>query len=432
MPTITGSLSLPKLFRPLRDDRGFMLPVMAIVVVVAVSGGAIAVDLARAQAVRHQLQLTADAAALAAAINLPDVDAARTAAYRYAERNMPGYPSIITADSIEFGHWSPDGREIEPAENAPSAVRVTPSLTAEKGNALSTLFAGLLGSGKLDVSASAVAGKRSPMCILALEPEQNDALAMDVAAKIEALNCSVQVNSRHNWAFRLLLGSEFLASGLCITGDAYVSMLGRVTPEPTVGCPPQPDPLADLKAPEFSDCDAHDTVRSGYSGALNPGVYCGGLTINGASKVELAAGVYVIKDGPLTIGDSSVITGEGITFYLTGETALIYFQDDSELTLTAPTSGDFEGVLVFQDRAFGGRHVWDSKAPTTLHGTIYLPDGQLISESSNAITPVGSCNVLIARSLRFKFKSSVSIDLGQKICQNYLPAAVLGTVALLD
>ncbi|MEZ5932753.1 MAG: pilus assembly protein TadG-related protein [Alphaproteobacteria bacterium] len=409
-----------------------MLPLLAAMVILAVSGAAIAVDLARAHALRQQLQLTADAAALAAAVNLPDVEAARNAAYRYAQRNMPGYLDVITADDIAFGQWDSEARRVSASEAAPSAVRVTPSLTAEKGNAIATLFAGVLGHGLLDVSASAVAGKRSPMCILALEPDKSAALALDVLAEIEAPNCTVQVNSRHQIAFRMLATSRFQAEGLCVTGGAQTSLLGSVTPEPTTGCPPQPDPLADLEAPEIEDCDFTDTDLDGHHGTLQPGVYCGGLVVGGSSDVQLAAGLYVIKDGPLKISDSSKITGDGVTFFLTGKKAVIDFEDESELSLTAPAEGALAGILVFQDRDFGGEHVWDSKAPTSLFGTIYLPEGSLISESSNAITPVNSCNVLITKSLRFKFQSAVSIDLSQEHCRDYLPGAVLGTVALLD
>lgn len=409
-----------------------MLPIMAVMVLAAVSGAALAVDLARAHALRQQLQLTADAAALAAAINLPDVDAAREAAKRYAQRNMPDHADVITADGIEFGHWNPDTRQIKLDQNTPSAVRVTPALTAQKGNAVSTLFAGVLGSDNLDIVASAVAGKRSAMCILALESDAGDALGLDFRAKIEALNCTVQVNSRHKWAYRMLAGSNFLASGLCVTGGAYVSFLSRLSPEATTGCPPQPDPLADLEAPDIGGCTFSNTFLRGHHGTIHPGTYCGGLVIDGSSKVELAAGTYVIKDGPLAIGGDSEVIGDGVTFYLTGETTRIHFQDNSQLTLTAPSDGALAGILVFQDRNFGGDHIWDGDAPTTLHGTIYLPEGRLISQSSNAITPVNSCNVLIAKSLRFKFKSAVSIDLTQKHCRQYLPAAVLGTVALLD
>ncbi len=409
-----------------------MLPIMAAILLITTAGGAIAVDVARAYAFKDQLQLTADAAALAAAVNLPDVDAAREAAYHYAAINMPGFGDVVSAEDLEFGHWDPEGRAINADGQGPSAIKVTARLSKTNGNAVSTVFAAIFGSEMMDIAASAVAGKRSAMCILALEQDEADGLGMDIAADIEALNCTVQVNSRHRYAFRIWLGSKFLASGLCVTGGAYLSGWASISPDPTLGCPPQPDPLADLEPPAVGGCDHHDSIFDAHHGNLQPGVYCGGLSVKGDSNLTLASGVYVIKDGPLSILDTSKVRGDGVTFFLTGDDALIRFDDNSSLTLTAPTSGNMTGILVFQDRNYSGKHVWDSKAPTELHGTIYLPEGQLLSQSSNAITPIASCNVLIAKRLHFKFRSGVSIDLGQTECKKYLPAAVLGTVALLD
>ena len=421
--------TLPRRLMP--DQRGSMLPMMAVVLMVATAGGAIAVDLTRAYAFRDQLQLTADAAALAAAVNLPNVDAARRSAYLYAAKNMPDVRNIIGPDDIEFGSWDPDTRTIQTGTDTPSVLKVTVRLADVDGNALSTLFAGIFGNAMMDIAASAVAGKRSAMCIMALDPTGQAALALDVLAKIEALNCTAQVNSRDDRAFQILPGSTFMASGLCVTGNAFVGPLTSVAPEPTTGCLPQPDPLADLTPPEVGACSYRASRFDSYSGILQPGVYCGGLTIAGNSDVVLAAGIYVIKDGPLSTLDTSKVGGEEIMFFLTGSDAVIRFEDKSSLTLTAPTAGDMAGILVFQDRNYSGNHVWDSDAPTELYGTIYLPEGRLLSQSSNSITPISSCNVLIAKSLRFRFRSGVSIDLGQTRCQDYLPAAVLGAVALL-
>lgn len=435
MSTIIGNLRAihPGSFRNFTSDQqGSMLPMLAAVIMLATAGGVFAVDMTRAYAFQSQLQFTADAAALAAAVNLPDVDAARKAAYHYASINMPNFSEVISADDIEFGHWNPDTRTIEADENAADALRVTARLSEKNGNAITTLFAGIFGSERLDIAASAVAGKRSANCILALEPEEPDGLGMDIAAEIEALNCSVQVNSRHKHAFRIWLGSKFLASGLCVTGGAYLSGWASISPEPTLGCPPQLDPLANLAAPDVGGCDFEDNEFVAHHGTLQPGVYCGGLTVRKDSNLILAAGTYVIKDGPLSIQDSAKLSGDGVTFFLTGDDALLRFDDNSSLTLTAPTDGAMTGILVFQDRNYGGHHVWDSRAPTELYGTVYLPEGELLSQSSNAITPVGSCNVLIAKRLHFKFRSGVSIDLGRTECQQYLPSAVLGTVALLD
>ena len=315
------------------DQRGTMLPIFAMMLTVATAGGALAVDMARAYAFRDQLQLTAEAAALAAAVSLPDVDAARKAAYHYASKNMAGFGDIIGADDIEFGHWDPKSRALKSDKEAPSALRVTARLAEKNGNAINTIFAGVFGEERLDVAASAVAGKRSAMCILALEQLDADGLGMDVSANIEALNCTVQVNSRHEYAFRIWLGSKFLASGLCVVGGAYVSGWVSISPEPTLGCPPQPDPLAALAAPAVGACDHHDSVFDTHNGTLQPGVYCGGLTVKGASDLTLAAGTYVIKDGPLAVFDTSMISDDGVTFFLTGDDGLVRFDDQSSLTL---------------------------------------------------------------------------------------------------
>ena len=408
------------------------MPVIAGVLLIGVAGAATAVDLGRAYSFRSNLQIAADSAALSAAVNLPDMDAARESAIRYASINMPGFSNLITADDIEFGHWNPETQILEPDDQAPSALRVTASLTSAKGNAPTTLFAGVFGSDLLDIAASAAAGKRSSTCIMALEESSADALALDFAAAIDADDCTVQVNSRHERAFRVLLGSKVNASGLCVTGNSYVSRWAEVQPEVTNGCLPAIDPLAELEPPEFGDCDFQNSSFFNYHGTLQPGVYCGGLQILGFSRVTLAAGTYVIKDGPLTLTGSSEIVGEEISFFLTGDEALIRFSELSTLTLRAPSSGDLEGILVFQDRHYVGNHIWESDAPTELYGTIYLPNGHLLSQSSNAITPVDSCNVLIAKSIRFAFKSGVSIDLGREDCKDYLPSAIMGTVALLE
>ena len=136
-------------------------------------------------------------------------------------------------------------------------------------------------------------------------------------------------------------------------------------------------------------------------------------------------------DSSVTLAGFSEISGDEAAFFLTGDDALMRFNEMSALTLRAPTRGDLEGILVFQDREYVGHHIWESKAPKELCGTICLPNGHLLSQSSNAIAPVVSCSVLIAKSIRFAFKSGVSIDLGRDECKEDLRSAIMGTVALL-
>jgi len=68
---------------------------------------AIAIDLGQQSALRAQLEGTADAAALAAAAQLPDESKARKKALEYAEQNMPEAANghVLRDEDIVFGTW---------------------------------------------------------------------------------------------------------------------------------------------------------------------------------------------------------------------------------------------------------------------------------------------------------------------------------------
>jgi hypothetical protein len=77
-------------------------------------------------------------------------------------------------------------------------------------------------------------------------------------------------------------------------------------------------------------------------------------------------------------------------------------------------------------------HQWQSSSPSELQGTLYLARGDLVSAGANSMTPLNSCNAIIANTIEFDADSGVSIDLSGADCWSSLPTAVLGTVALLE
>jgi Flp pilus assembly protein TadG len=413
------------------DQRGSVLPIAAAGLILTVAAGALAVDLSRAYAYRSKLHTTADAAALAAAARLPDTEAARQAALAYAAKNMPRdeYGEVLVAGDIEFGEWDPETGEL--AQNdPPSAVRVTTRLSDANSNPLTTVLAGVIGTNELDLEVRATAGRRAPPCIVALESLLTG-LRLSGDAALEAQRCSVYVDSYGLLALRVS-GGSLTASVICVTGGIQLGAFGSVSPEPTTSCPPLPDPLAAMEPPTSAGCDHNDAGFVDASVTLSPGVYCGGLTIDGDSDVTFSSGVYVIKDGAFSVRQNSSIDGSGVTFYLTGADALIDFEAGVEIALTAPTSGPLIGILFFQDRDYGGTHNWDAENAVDLRGTIYLPAGKLQSEGDKAMTPVGSCTVLIANSFKFESGSGVSIDISGSGCRAALPAPLRGTVALFE
>ena len=89
-----------------RDQRAAVLPIMAAFMMVAAGGAALAVDVGRAYAVKSDLQSAADSAALAAAVMLPDVEAAMHAAQRAVDRSLPDLKPRLTPEDLEFGDWN--------------------------------------------------------------------------------------------------------------------------------------------------------------------------------------------------------------------------------------------------------------------------------------------------------------------------------------
>jgi hypothetical protein len=82
--------------------------------------------------------------------------------------------------------------------------------------------------------------------------------------------------------------------------------------------------------------------------------------------------------GGLTMQIGATINGSGVTFYNYGPAGGItmsYVSSSNSINLTAPTSGDYSGVLFFQDpqdtaaATLTGAQSWQ----TVLQGTYYFP-----------------------------------------------------------
>ena len=88
-----------------RDQRGGTMVFMAIGLFASAGMAALAVDMGYFYLLKVQLQTAADVSALAAARQLPDEDAARTAAVAYAVMNMPTneHGSILATTDVVAG-----------------------------------------------------------------------------------------------------------------------------------------------------------------------------------------------------------------------------------------------------------------------------------------------------------------------------------------
>jgi hypothetical protein len=110
------------------------------------------------------------------------------------------------------------------------------------------------------------------------------------------------------------------------------------------------DPLAYVPPPSFGTCQfINKSVTNATT--LQPGTYCGGLTINTSSAVVLSPGMYVIT-GNLYINGPN-LTGTGVTFFMTqggGYSYGVCTISNVNARLSAPTTGTWQGIFFFADR----------------------------------------------------------------------------------
>lgn len=444
------SLNPTRSLARLSDDRGSMLPIMAVILLLTTGGAALAVDVSRAYSMKASLQAAADAAALAAAFKLPDIDAAKKAAIYYTAQNLPAHENVLRSEDFEFGHWNAAGRSVESDGTAASAVRVTLRLADDRGNGLETLFGGVFGHGVMDVEASAAAGKQGVACMIALDADK-EGIEVKGDAEIDLIGCGAQSNSTDKESLKVENDVRMTTGGICVSGEADIKSKADVTPTPIEFCPPHEDPMLGFETPSFGACTDNDAEYEDIQVTLTPGrVFCDGIKLKGDARVTLQPGLYVIDNGKLEVDDDAVLEGDGVTILLYGLDAEMDIKGNARLRLTAPTSGDLQGMLIVQTRAsedlgnsdyeddFDGKsdggknNKWDSKEASEMTGVIYLPDGKFTSKIEANITGTDACFVLVANQIKLDGKARMSIDLSSTACRKMLPTAFSRSIALLD
>jgi hypothetical protein len=257
------------------------------------------------------------------------------------------------------------------------------------------LTAGLIrfaGISTYTVIAKATAGILAsvpPTCLYVLDPSAADAFSASNGASV-TMNCGITINDTNAVAASITGGATVTATAISIAGNYVVNNGGTVSPAPTTGTPTVMDPFASVVGPTAGSCN-YTNYSPGYGNwTLNPGTYCGGITINNGATATFNAGTYIIDGGGITFGGGATITGSGVMFYLTGTNATygsVNIANGVNVTLSAETSGTYLGLLFFQDRSIVSAQnaTFAGGASTELTGTLYFPT-TYVSFSNGAST----------------------------------------------
>jgi Flp pilus assembly protein TadG len=142
-----------------KDRRGVIAVLSAILLVLMLSMVAFAVDLGYIGMSKTQLQVAADASALAAAgvINQGETEMV-TSAKTIAEANRVAGRNIqLNTSDVQTGNWDATARTFTPSSSSINSVKVTVRTAANSGGSTPLFFARIFGKTSIDQSASAVA-----------------------------------------------------------------------------------------------------------------------------------------------------------------------------------------------------------------------------------------------------------------------------------
>lgn len=419
----------------MRDKEGSVVVWFAGGMTMLLGLGALAVDVGHFFSLRSEMQNAADATAMAAVSKLPSKVDVETLALSITDENLPPavHGTVLAKSDIELGQWDRTTKVFTAGLNPPTAVRVTMRRTVASGNPAQTFFGRTLGYNNMDIVTQAIAAPpAAPSCVVSLEPNAQDAIMLNSSSTLTANGCAIQVNS----ASALAVGSTSST-----VNAAEINLSGGYTgsgynPAPTTGAKQLSDPLASLPVPpEATDpCDHTDLTYSSTTVTLSPGVYCKKLELNSLTDATLLPGTYVMRDGDFMVNSNSTVTGTGVFIYFTGNnTPELMLNSGSHADLSAPTTGPYAGILMYQDRntADGSVFLLNSDASSHLLGTVYLPNGKIMINSGTTITGTAPYTSFIARTFEINSGSGIVLNSDYNGSTVPLPGGLAGSKTAL-
>jgi Flp pilus assembly protein TadG len=469
-----------------RDRRGATSVIVAISTPILLATAGLGIDAGWWYTIKRQNQSAADAAAMSAAYEvaagLTDVSknltpAAKQAATQNGWVNNTNPPTGLTPIAVTYPCC---------AGFAANGIEVV--LQQQQSSWLANF--GSLANVTISNRAVAVVSNLPPACVLALgrNPPPNGAQTLDQTvsekgnATINAPDCTIVSDSSAADSF-YLQGSVTIDAATVVTPGQITSVGGSYTlnlkyPAQT-GANSVPDPYAppncttlclthsflDANMPTAPACTLTGSTWSGNcvvsGGSVKPGQtlsantqISGGLGIKNG-EVDLQPGTYWITDGDLTLdhGSGGILTcptcsagGPGVTIIMTtaqasgGTVGTVTLFSNANLTLNAPDSGTFAGLVLIQDSNglppnttidTQNKTPANANATEKLSGLVYFPDTTLSFQGTpTSNLGAANCLVIVANQVQLQGNPAMAVGGCGSLGLNTLPFPK--TITLVD
>ncbi len=391
----------------LRDQRGSMVVLSAVSMTAIIGFAGLGVDVAMWYSEKRVTQNIADASAVAATYAMQEGgNATEIAAAARAEAIRNGF--VETAgNSLIVGD----------ASSQPAQGSAVPRAAITVTRQVPILLAGAFLESDPSVQAVATAGVQTlgNICVIGLDEDAGRTVEF-IGNTFANIGCGVASNSSTDDALYVGGNATLIANPAQSFGDIVVDGSGvLITQRPPMPFSPRvADPFENRNFPPVAgSCDFTDLIVNSdqtVGPSLSGGSVriCGDFTVKPNRSLTMEPGIYYVDGGNVLF--QGTVTGTGVTIVLTGASASdigeIDIRAQSIVTLTAPSSGEYAGIVVHQDALAeeDGDNKFNGGAQLTFVGAIYLKNQPV---TYNGGSDIDGCTMIVARIVKFSGTSFI-------------------------
>lgn len=280
-------------------------------------------------------------------------------------------------------------------------------------------FLGVFGQKFMTIHVASAARKAlgTPVCVLGLDPSEEATMDFNGRASLDVEHCATQANSTSGSGLNQVGHPSMKAKEIGVTGGFNGS---SYSPMPVSGTTPLPDPYSSLPDPLPGTCHSMSgTKLQQATVTLTPGTYCGGLDVKASSVVRLEPGIYIFKDGPLSINSQASVSGTEVMLAFLGKSSTLYMDGGATLNVTSPTTGTYANIQFFGDRKVyespggngaNGNNLWFTvigDSTLTFDGALYVPTFHAWFAGGSIIEGKSPSYIAVAKKLWFQDNTQV-------------------------
>jgi hypothetical protein len=419
------------------DQRGNVAVVMALVLPPLMGAMGLGFEVSDWYVTKRSMQNAADAATMAAATNGGGTYAAEAKAVAAKYGFTDGINNVSVTASNAAACPAGGGNTCYSVTITGMVPLYLSSIIGFKGDATAN------GSAQKRLSATAVANVTTtqvPICLLALGTTGAQDIVTNGNPNANLAGCSVMANTSARCNGSNLHAPYGLAHGnnsgcgviqlsdVPIVTDPFAALANNIPPNNCGSYPQEPSRHGDPALPAANLLSGHQSLSGNVQ-------MCGDVRLTGDVVVDAPAGaVLVIENGQLDTNGYKFATADGsaLTVVFSGTNGGSYTHvptGGGTIDITAPTSGPWSGVALYQDpnlttgvniSAAGNSPTWD------ITGLVYLPNSSVtLSGAVNKSSNGQSCFVMVMNDITINGTGDVTESGGCKAAGLTMPTATI-------